>query len=54
MDILNGKKTWLAAAGMVCLGVVSITEGDIETGIQQIVAAFGLVGIGHKIDKAEK
>ncbi len=51
---MNGWKTWLAAICMVGLGVVSITQGDTAGGIQQIVGALALVGVGHKIEKAGK
>ena len=50
---MSGWKTWLAAAGTAALGVVSIVNGDIEAGMQQIAAALALVGLGHKLDKAK-
>jgi len=49
---MKGWKTWLAAACTAGLGVVSIYNGDTESGMQQIIAALALVGIGHKIEKA--
>lgn len=49
---MKGWKTWLAAACTAGLGVVSIVNGEMETGIQQIVLALGMVGLGHKIEKA--
>lgn len=48
---MNGWKTYAAAAGMGALGIVAIANGDVEAGIQQLVAALALVGLGHKIDK---
>lgn len=48
---MKGWKTYLAAAGMASLGVVSIAQGDVPGGVQQVVAALALVGIGHKIEK---
>ena len=48
---MKGWKTWVAAAGTAALGVVSIVNGDTEAGIQQISMAFGLIGLGHKIEK---
>ena len=36
---------------MTILGIVDIFEGNVETGITKIVAALGMVGIGHKVDK---
>ena len=49
---MRGWKTWLAAAGMAALGAIDIKQGDYPAGMQKIVAALALVGIGHKIEKA--
>lgn len=49
---MKGWKTWLAAACTAGLGVVSIYNGDVEAGVQQIAAALALVGLGHKIEKS--
>lgn len=49
---MTGWKTWLAAICTAGLGVVSIMNGEIETGLQQIAAGIALVGIGHKLDKS--
>ena len=49
---MKGWKTWFAAACTAGLGVVSILNGDTEAGLQQIAFALGLVGLGHKIEKA--
>jgi len=48
---MKGYKTWAAAIGMAILGIVDIIDGQAETGITKIVAALGLVGIGHKVEK---
>jgi hypothetical protein len=52
--MMQGWKTWLAVFGMTALGVVDVVNGQAETGIQKIVAALALLGIGHKIEKASK
>ena len=52
--IMGGWKTWLAAIGTIALGIVEIAGGDAESGITKLVAAFGLIGIGNKLDKAAK
>ena len=52
--IMGGWKTWVAAAGTAALGVVEIANGDVESGITKLVAAFGFIGIGNKLDKAAK
>ena len=49
---MKGWKTWLAAGCTAGLGVVSILNGDTAAGLQQIVLALGMVGLGHKIEKA--
>jgi len=48
---MKGYKTWLAVAGMVILGAVDILDDQLEQGITKIIAALGLLGIGHKIEK---
>ena len=50
---MKGYKTWLAVIGTTLLGIVSILNGDTEQGIQQLVLALGMLGIGHKIEKKE-
>ena len=50
---MKGWKTWLAAAGTAALGIVDIVNGEVETGVMKIVAALGLVGVGHKLEKGK-
>lgn len=52
--MVTGWKTLTAAIGMALLGIVSIAEGNVENGVQQIVGGLALIGIGHKIEKAAK
>ena len=49
---LGGWKTWLAAAGLGILGAVDLIEGDLEAALTKLSTALGLIGIGHKIQKA--
>lgn len=49
--MMGGYKTWIAVIGMVALGIVDILNGNTEDGVQKIVAAIALVGIGNKIEK---
>lgn len=49
---MAGWKTWLAAAGLGILGAVDLIEGDLEAALTKLSAALGLIGIGHKIQKA--
>ena len=48
---MKGWITWLAAACTAGLGVVSIVNGDIDAGLQQLVLAGGMIGLGRKIEK---
>jgi hypothetical protein len=52
--MMHGWKTWAAALAMAILGVVDIFSDQPETGIEKIVAAMALIGIGHKIEKNTK
>lgn len=49
---MKGWKTWLAAVCTAGLGIISIANGEIEQGIGHLTFALGLVGLGHKIEKA--
>ncbi len=61
---MKGWKTWVAAGLTVIVGALQGLEaaGIIPAGIGNTVSvivgalagAFGLVGIGHKLDKASK
>jgi hypothetical protein len=52
--MIHGWKTWLAIAGLVALAVVDAINGNIETALEKIGLALGLLGLGHKIEKAAK
>lgn len=52
MRRMKGWKTYVAAAGMAILGVISITQGDVPGGVQQIMGGLALIGLGHKIEKS--
>lgn len=49
--MMKGWKTWLAVGGMLLLGIADIVNDQTESGITKIVAAVGMLGIGHKIEK---
>lgn len=50
--MMKGWKTWAAAVGLVIMGVVELANGDTEGGLTCLVSALGLIGIGHKVEKA--
>lgn len=54
LKALDGKKTYLTAFLTVVFSISGLLLGDIETSdaIAYLLAAFGLVGIGHKMDKS--
>lgn len=49
---MGGWKTWAAAGLLVFIGVIEIALGEVEQGVGRIALAAGLVGLGHKIEKA--
>lgn len=51
---MTGWKTWVAAGGLVLFGTALIIQGEVEQGIQRIIEALAIVGIGHKIEKSGK
>ena len=50
--MMRGWKTWVAAIGAIALGVYEIAEGQTEQGFGHIVFGLGLIGVGHKVEKA--
>lgn len=60
---MGGWKTWVAAIGMILTGLGLIIagmvsdpiEGDkIKQGLTLLFAGLGMIGLGHKIEKAAK
>lgn len=60
---MGGWKTWVAAIGLMLTGLGMIAAGvaadplnpdQIWEGILLILAGLGMIGIGHKIEKAGK
>lgn len=39
---------------MTLLGIADIVNGETETGMAKIAGAFGILGLGHKIEKKKK
>ena len=48
---MGGWKTWAAVAGLALLAMVDAANGDFDAAGAKIMAALGLVGLGHKIEK---
>lgn len=43
LDVLSGYKTYIAAVGLVALGVYQLTQGDLQTGAANVVTGLGLI-----------
>lgn len=49
--LLDGYKTYIAGIGLIALGVYQITQGQIEVGVQSIIAGLGMMAIRNAITK---
>ena len=45
MDILKGYKTYIAAVGLVGLAVWQFSQGQVELGVQSLLAALAAFGL---------
>jgi hypothetical protein len=45
MAFLTGYRTYVAAAGLLGLGIYQITQGQIEAGLASLGQALGLFGL---------
>lgn len=48
--MLKGYKTYIAAAGLVCLAVYQATTGDFNTALQTFLGALAAFGIRNAIN----
>ena len=53
MNILDGYKTYIAAAGLVGLAIYQLSTGDVATAVQSVLAAIGLFGVRNAIAKVK-
>ena len=51
MKLLDGKKTFLAAAGLLGLAVFQVSQGQYDTAVGTFLAALGAAGLRHAIAK---
>lgn len=49
---LQGKKTYLAAAGFMLLGVFQLSSGQVPMGIQSLMAALTAFGLRSAIERS--
>lgn len=47
----NGAKTYVAAIGLVGLGVYQISQSQLATGVQTILAGLAALGLRHALEK---
>ena len=54
LKALDGKKTYLTAILTIVFSISGLLVGEFEMSeaVTYLIAAFGLVGIGHKLDKS--
>jgi hypothetical protein len=45
LGVLNGYKTYIAAAGLVGLGVFQLSTGQIPLGLQTLFSAMTVAGL---------
>ena len=50
LDWLTSKTFW-AGVGLIGFGVYQLTKGNIETGVQSILAGLAALGIRHAVAK---
>jgi uncharacterized membrane protein len=50
LDWLTSKTFW-AGVGLIGFGVYQLTQGNIETGVQSILAGLAALGIRHAVAK---
>ena len=50
---LDGYKTVLAALGLIGLGVYQMSQGEMELGLQSLMAGVTALGLRHAVSKRE-
>lgn len=45
----KGWKTYAAAGVLILLGVIQISQGHADTGLQSITTGLGLLGLRHAV-----
>lgn len=49
--MMKGWKTYAASALYALLGLIEMLSGQQETGVEKLLTALALAGVGHKLDK---
>ena len=53
MEMLNGFKTYLAAAGLLGLALYQFSQGSIETALQSLMGALAAFGLRQALDGSQ-
>lgn len=51
MDFLAGYRTYIAAVGLVGLGLYQLSQGQIEAALESFAQALGLFGLRAAIGR---
>jgi hypothetical protein len=51
LDQLSGYKTYIAAIGLAGLAVYQFSQGQVDTGVQSVLAALAAAGLRHAVAK---
>lgn len=49
MEILNGYKTYLAAAGLLGLALYQFSQGQLEQSVQSLLAGMAAFGLRNAL-----
>lgn len=53
LSFLDGWKTYIAALGLLGLGVYQMSQGQFEVAMQSIMAAFAAFGLRKALERSE-
>lgn len=53
MEMLNGYKTYLAAAGLLGLALYQFSQGSMDTALQSLMAALAAFGLRQAINGSQ-
>jgi len=53
LTLISGWKTHIVGAALVLTGIGMILDGDVEAGVQSILAGLGLSAVRSAVKKAE-
>ena len=53
LNVLNGYKTYIAALGLAGLALYQLSNGQVDQGVQSILAALTAAGLRHAVSKLQ-